>query len=142
VRATAARVCGPLSRPHHPPCSPLVGKCIYVLNPDSPVKYEICGFRSVRQFMLAHNQVFNTGRWTGKWVTKEEGGKTKYVGMKYENGDSCPNIGPRSTLVEFKCDPAATTPKLVSLREGPKPCEYGITLGIAQWCAEGVDIVH
>ena len=99
----------------------------------TPIKYEVCGYRTVRQIMTEQYQVYVTGRWTGKWLTKEEGGKTKYYGHLYENGDVCQNIGPRKTTVTFKCTPGATTPTAIEVSE-PAACDYRLTIGTPQWC--------
>jgi len=123
----------PTSIPGPQQMRPLVGKCFYVSMPGQPIKFEVCGYRTVRQIMTEHYQVFVTGRWTGKWITREENGKTKYVGHHYENGDMCPNIGPRHTSVEFRCAAGATTPQLVTVSE-PEPCHYKVVVGVPQWC--------
>lgn len=98
-----------------------------------PVKYEVCGYRTVRQILTDHYQVYVTGRWTGKWITSEEGGKTKYVGHLYENGDVCQGWGPRQTKVIFKCAAGATSPQMIEVGE-PETCKYRVVVGIKEWC--------
>lgn len=100
---------------------------------DSPVKYEVCGYRTVRQILTDNYQVYVTGRWTGKWITKEEGGKTKYVGHLYDNGDMCADFGPRQTTVLFKCAAGAKTPQMIEVGE-PETCKYRLVVGLSQWC--------
>lgn len=116
---------------------PFVAKCYYLSQPNAPIKYEVCGYRTVRQIMTEHYQVFVTGRWTGKWITKEEGGKTVYLGHKYENGDVCEGRGPRHTSLLFECAKDAAAPQLLDLSE-PEPCHYQIKVGIKEFCSVNV----
>lgn len=110
---------------------PVVGRCAYGTNPSEHFRYEFCGYRSVRQH--SGNDVYSLGHWKGKWITKEEGGKTKFVGQEYEGGTTCGGGLARRASVFFTCSPDANAPKVLKV-EAVGACHYGLTVGTSQWC--------
>lgn len=111
---------------------PIVGRCAYGNQPGSHFRYEFCGYRSVRQH--SGNDVFSMGHWKGKWITKEEGGKTVFVGQEYEGGTPCGGNVRRRTNVYFSCVPDVKTVPRVSDIEETAPCMYKMMVGVSQWC--------
>lgn len=105
----------------------ILGKCKHFKGTNA---VEFCGFRSVKQITGAGSHYM--GFW-GKWITEEEGGKKKYLGQLYANGENCPGFGNRQTKVLFQCKESAKEMELVK-EEEPVPCQYVLYVAYAGWC--------
>ena len=113
---------------------PLVGECYQFTGKDGngdENRYEVCGYKSVRQTIVKNGHSYSTGYWA-KWMTTEEGGKTKYTAHLYNDGESCGSVR-RQTTVVFECDKALKAPKLLSATE-PAMCAYELRMALPQWC--------
>jgi Glucosidase II beta subunit-like protein len=110
---------------------PVVGRCAYGSQPGSHFRYEFCGYRSIRQH--SGNDVYSLGHWKGKWITKEESGKTTFVGQEYEGGTPCGGGVRRRTSVIFICVKDAKFPQVTNIEEAGS-CAYRMIVGTPQWC--------
>jgi len=113
---------------------PLVGECYQFTGKDGngdENRYEVCGYKSVRQTIVKNGHSYSTGYWA-KWQTVEEDGKTKYTSHLYNDGESCGTVR-RSTIVVFECDKSLKAPKLLSATE-PSMCLYELKMALPQWC--------
>ena len=113
---------------------PLVGECYQFTGKDGngdENRYEVCGYKSVRQTIVKNGHSYSTGYWA-KWMTTTEGGTTKYTAHLYNDGESCGSVR-RQTTVVFECDKALKAPKLLSATE-PAMCAYELRMALPQWC--------
>jgi hypothetical protein len=113
---------------------PLVGECYQFTGKDGngdENRYEVCGYKSVRQTIVKNGHSYSTGYWA-KWLTTQEGGTTKYTAHLYDDGESCGSVR-RQTTVVFECDAALKAPKLLSATE-PAMCAYELRMALPQWC--------
>jgi hypothetical protein len=113
---------------------PLVGECYQFTGKDGngdENRYEVCGYKSVRQTIVKNGHSYSTGYWA-KWLTTSEGGTTKYTAHLYNDGESCGSVR-RQTTVVFECDKALKAPKLLSATE-PAMCAYELRMALPQWC--------
>ena len=113
---------------------PLVGECYQFTGKDGngdENRYEVCGYKSVRQTIVKNGHSYSTGYWA-RWMTTQEGGTTKYTAHLYDDGESCGTVR-RQTTVVFECDKALKAPKLLSATE-PAMCAYELRMALPQWC--------
>jgi len=113
---------------------PLVGECYQFTGKDGngdENRYEVCGYKSVRQTIVKNGHSYSTGYWS-RWQTVQEDGKTKYTAHLYDDGESCGPVR-RQTAVVFECDPKLKAPKLLSASE-PAMCAYELRMALPQWC--------
>lgn len=126
---TTTPIAGPLVM------KPLLGDCFQFVGRDGngdDNRYEVCGYKSVRQTVVKTGNAFACGYWN-KWITAEEDGKTKYVAMLYDDGESCNDKVRRQTTVYFTCDEAAVEPQLTAATE-PSMCAYELAVRSKLWC--------
>jgi hypothetical protein len=117
------------------PMKALLGDCFQFVGRDGngdDNRYEVCGYKSVRQTVVKSGNAFACGYWN-KWNTVVEGGTTKYVSMLYDDGESCNDKVRRQTTVVFRCNPAAKEPLMLSASE-PSMCQYQLDVDSALWC--------
>lgn len=122
-------VVGPL------PMRALLADCFQFVGADAngdDNRYELCGYKSVRQTVVKSGNSFACGYWN-KWNTVQEGGKTKYVSMLYDDGESCNDKVQRQTTVFWRCNPAAREPQMLAATE-PSMCMYELDVESALWC--------
>jgi len=114
---------------------PLVGECYQFSGKDSngdENRYEVCGYKSVRQTIVKNGHSYSTGYWA-KWNTVVEGGVTKYTSHLYNDGESCSPTVRRQTTVVFECDKTLKAPKVLSASE-PEMCAYELRMATPLWC--------
>jgi hypothetical protein len=112
----------------------MVGECYQFTGKDGngdENRYEVCGYKSVRQTIVKNGHSYSTGYWA-RWQTVQEDGKTKYTAHLYNDGESCGPVR-RQTAVVFECDPKLKGPKLLSATE-PAMCAYELRMALPQWC--------
>lgn len=112
----------------------MVGECYQFTGKDGngdENRYEVCGYKSVRQTIVKNGHSYSTGYWA-RWQTVQEDGKTKYTAHLYNDGESCGPVR-RQTAVVFECDPKLKGPKLLSATE-PAMCAYELRMATPQWC--------
>lgn len=113
----------------------MLGDCFQFVGADAngdDNRYEVCGYKSVRQTVVKSGNSFACGYWN-KWVTTEVEGKTKFVAMLYDDGESCNEQVRRQTTVYWRCNPAAKEPVMLAATE-PKMCQYELDVESAYWC--------
>ena len=113
---------------------PMVGECYQFTGKDGngdENRYEVCGYKSVRQTIVKNGHSYSTGYWA-RWQTVQEDGKTKYTAHLYNDGESCGPVR-RQTAVVFECDPKLKGPKLLSATE-PAMCAYELRMALPEWC--------
>jgi hypothetical protein len=127
--ATTTPVVGPM------PMRALLGDCFQFVGADAngdDNRYELCGYKSVRQTVVKSGNSFACGYWN-KWLTEQKDGETKYIAMVYDDGESCNEQVRRQTTVYWKCNPAAKEPVMLAATE-PKMCQYELDVESAYWC--------
>lgn len=118
--------------------SPTPGTAAALLAAKGPVlpreSYELCFFTMLRQVLASTNyRSLMTGSfvWWANHTLPD--GSVRYSGHVHDNGDMCVGFWPRSTWIQFLCDPEAKEPRFVHFEEYDV-CRYKLTAVLPDWC--------